>query len=520
MTHVAAPASETPALSKLITRFRRIRHLDHALGILDWDTETMMPEGSAESRGAATAGLKVLRHELLTAPEVAGWLDDAQHELTHREPDENSAWDAADVREMRRLRVHATAVPSELVEAQSQAASRCEMAWRDARARGDEAAILPLLRELVNRVRESARAKAEALGCSPYEALADEFEPGYSQPLVDAVFGELAVALPPLVSQAVERSNAALAGIGHDTSKGSRAFSRDVTPEAQRALALELMTDLGFDFRRGRLDLSVHPFCGGADDDVRITTRFDPANPLRGLFGVLHETGHALYEQGRPEHLRGRPVGDARGMAVHESQSLFVEMQIARSDAFLTFAGPKMARVWGLDPSETSVARLAPLVRVVRRSTIRVDADEVTYPLHVLLRSRLERDVVEGRMEVEDLPAAFREGLAAALGVEVSDPREGFLQDIHWFVGLWGYFPSYTLGAIIAAQLRKALAQALPELDGLVASGQFVELRAALASRIHRRASLLPTAELVQAATGQPLAATSFLEHLRARYTA
>jgi carboxypeptidase Taq len=516
----AGLAAGSPALAALITRFRRIRALDHALGILDWDTETMMADGAAESRALATSGLKVLRHELLTAPEVAGWLDDAQGEVDRRARDEATAWDAADLREMRRVRAHATAVPGDLVEAQSQAASRCEMAWREARARGDEAGILPRLRELVARVRDSARAKASALGCSPYEALADEFEPGYSQPLVDAIFGELGVALPPLVTAAVERSDAALARLGHDPAQGVRGFSRDVPAEEQRALALELMADLGFDFRRGRLDLSVHPFCGGADDDVRITTRFDPANPLRGLFGVLHETGHALYEQGRPAGFRGRPVGDARGMAVHESQSLFVEMQIARSDAFLAFAGPKLARVWRLDAGETSVEQLAPRVRAVRRSTIRVDADEVTYPLHVLLRTRLEREVIEGRMEVDDLPDAFREGLSAALGVTAADPREGFLQDIHWFVGLWGYFPSYTIGALLAAQLRSAISQALPELDELVARGQFLELREALAARVHRQGSLKTTPELIAQATGQPLTAGPFLSHLRARYTA
>jgi carboxypeptidase Taq len=278
------------------------------------------------------------------------------------------------------------------------------------------------------------------------------------------------------------------------------------------------MEHIGFDFTRGRLDVSAHPFCGGTPDDVRITTRYDESDFARALMAVLHETGHALYQRGLPGEWRLQPVGRARGMAVHESQSLLLEMQVCRSRPFLTFAAPILREAFAGDgPGWDSEALYRRQIRV-QRGLIRVDADEVTYPVHVILRYRLERAMLAGDLVPADLPGAWGEGLRQWLGVAPANDREGCLQDIHWYDGVWGYFPTYTLGALIAAQLFEAAREAIPNLPEKLAQGEFTPLLGWLREQIHSKGSLLSTAELVEAATGRPLGTASFERHLRSRY--
>jgi carboxypeptidase Taq len=288
--------------------------------------------------------------------------------------------------------------------------------------------------------------------------------------------------------------------------------------EAQRRAAVTLMERIGFDFAHGRLDVSAHPFCGGTPDDVRITTRYSEGDFARALMGVLHETGHALYQRGLPAEWRLQPVGRARGMAMHESQSLLLEMQVCRSQAFLTYAAPMLRAIFGgAGPGWAAEALYRRHIRV-KRSLIRVDADEVTYPAHVILRYRLERAMIAGDLQPSDLPGAWAEGLRELLGIVPDDDREGCLQDIHWYDGAWGYFPTYTLGALIAAQLFEAARRDIAELMPAIAAGEFGALLDWLRERIHARGSLLSTAELVESATGAPLGTASFERHLRARY--
>jgi carboxypeptidase Taq len=288
--------------------------------------------------------------------------------------------------------------------------------------------------------------------------------------------------------------------------------------EAQRRLAMRLMERIGFDFGHGRLDVSAHPFCGGTPDDVRITTRYSETDFARALMAVLHETGHALYQRGLPEAWRLQPVGRARGMAVHESQSLFLEMQICRSRAFLTFAAPMIRAAFGGNGPEWDVDSLNRRQITVQRGLIRVDADEITYPAHVILRYRLERAMLAGDLKPVELPGAWAEGMRELLGVVPADDREGCLQDIHWYDGNWGYFPTYTLGALIAAQLFEAAHRSIPGLMQEIAAGEFAPLLGWLRDRVHSKASLLSSAELVEHATGRPLGTGSFERHLRARY--
>jgi carboxypeptidase Taq len=492
------------AYQQLQERFRRIGSLEQAISVLHWDTAAMMPAGGAAARAEQLATLRLVAHQHLTTPEIDGLLNEA--EAGAGALDE---WQRANMREIRRRRAHALAVPGDLVEAVSRACSECELVWRKARSESDFAAVLPGLERVLGLYREVASVKADRLGTSPYEALLDEYEPGGSVAVIDRLFGEIARLLPDLLEAVLSRQ-AALptppAPVG------------PFPIEAQRRAAVTLMERLGFDFAHGRLGVSAHPFCGGTPDDVRITTRYNESDFARALMGVLHETGHALYQRGLPAEWRLQPVGRARGMAMHESQSLLLEMQVCRSRAFLRFAAPLLRETFGGDQRGWDPEALYRRQIRVQRGLIRVDADEVTYPAHVILRYRLERAMIAGDLLAADLPGAWAEGLRELLGIAPDNDREGCLQDIHWYDGNWGYFPTYTLGALIAAQLFEAARREIPDLMAAIAAGEFGTLLGWLRERVHAKGSLLSTAELVANATGQPLGTASFLRHLRARY--
>ncbi len=280
------------------------------------------------------------------------------------------------------------------------------------------------------------------------------------------------------------------------------------------------MEAIGFDFDHGRLDVSLHPFSGGTPDDVRITTRYEEEDFSRALMGVLHETGHAMYERGLPASWRRQPVGRARGMSLHESQSLLIEMQVCRSREFQTFLAPILRAAFGTSGPEWEPGNLYRLGIRVERSFIRVDADEVTYPAHVILRYRLEKALLSGALALKDLPGAWNEGMKALLGIVPPDDRQGCLQDIHWYDGAFGYFPTYTLGAMTAAQLFDAAKRADPAILPGIERGEFAPLMAWLRANIHGKASRFSTAEIITQATGKPLDPAIFERHLRARYVA
>jgi carboxypeptidase Taq len=491
------------AYDTLKSRFRRIGLIEDALGILDWDQATTMPEGSADGRAEQIAALSVLRHELLVDPLVADGL------AASKDAGLGDPWDTANLREMRRAHARAIAVPGDLVEAAARANSVCELRWRRAREDNDFAYLQPALEEVLTLVREIAAARADALDLAPYDALLDEFEAGTRTADLDPLFGELASVLPEMVSEIVERQAAQPAPI---------------VPEgpfpvpAQRALGAQLMEVMGFDFERGRLDVSHHPFCGGAAGDVRITTRYNVEDFTESLMGVLHETGHALYEIGLPEDWRYQPVGGALGMAIHESQSLLVEMQVSRSRPFLAFALPHMQRALDGSGAGWDVDNLYRLYTKVQPDFIRVDADEATYPLHIVLRYRLERALLSGDLALADLPGAWNDGMRELLGITPPDDRLGCLQDVHWPSGAFGYFPTYTLGAMAAAQIFRAARRALPDMDADIAAGRLSPLFEWLRENIHGKGSSLTADALLREATGEPLNPRIFLEHLRTRY--
>ena len=491
---------------KLEQRFHRLLTLRDAEEMLQWDMETVMPSGGADARAEQLAALKAVRHGILTAPDTGDLLAAAEADAPGEEDD---GWRAANLREMRRTWTHATALSEDLVVALSKAASTCVTAWRAARPAADFKAVLPALRELLERVREAAAAKAERLGLDPYDALLDEYEPNVRCRDIDPVFGELEEFLPAFLAEVLEHQGARAPAL---VPEGPFPIDR------QRALAVRLMETLGFDFTHGRLDVSLHPFCGGTPEDVRITTRYDEADFTTSLMGVLHETGHALYERGLPSSWRHQPVGEARGMAMHESQSLLTEMQVCRSREFLNFAAPIMAGMLDGNGPAWTADNLFRLYTKVEPGYIRVDADEVTYPIHVILRYRLEKAMIDGDLDVGDLPAAWDDAMECMLGLRPPDDRLGCLQDIHWYDGALGYFPTYTLGAITAAQLFDAAVGADPDIKPAIERGDFTPLMAWLGEHVHAKASLLPTRELLVEATGRPLEIQTFKRHLRQRY--
>jgi carboxypeptidase Taq len=491
------------AYQTLERRFARLAAINDALGILHWDTETLMPPGAADGRAEQLATLKVLSHELLTDDDNADLLADAEHER------ELSNWQEANLHEMRRAYLHATAVPGDLVEASSRAISRCEMVWREARPAGDFAMLLPSLSEVLNLQRQIAAAKAEALGCSLYESLLDAYEPGGNTDHIDKVFGDLRAFLPGFLAEVLERQK---------SRPDIQPLQGPFPVETQRALGVRMMQAAGFDFNKGRLDISLHPFCGGATHDVRLTTRYDEDDFTKALMGVMHETGHALYEQNRPAEWLGQPVSEARGMSLHESQSLIIEMQACRSRAFLEFAAPVMRDCFGGTGPAWEAANLHRLYTKVEPGFIRVDADEVTYPAHILIRYDLEKPLIEGDMTLADLPGAWNEGMRDLLGLKVTTDRLGCLQDIHWPGGAWGYFPTYTLGAITAAQLFDAATRADDTVLPGLGRGDFSPLVNWLRTNIHSQGSLLPADQLLTKATGRPLDASVYERHLRRRY--
>jgi carboxypeptidase Taq len=492
------------AYGELERRFRRIANLRQAVSMLQWDLATVMPPGGQESRAEQSATLRVLAHEMMTDPRVGELLDDAAAAEIGLGP-----WQRANLREMKRAYVHATAIDSRLVEALSKANAACEALWREARPKSDFAMIRPRLETVLTFQREVAAAKAAKLGVTPYDALLDEWEPDGKSAEIDRVFDPLAKFLRPFLEKVLERQ--ASEGV-------AEALHGPFPVERQRILCEKLMSTVGFDFRHGRLDASLHPFCGGTPDDVRITTRYSEDDFAGSLMGVLHETGHALYERGLPADWRYQPVGDARGMSIHESQSLLIEMQACRSREFLTYLAPLARAAFGGSGPSWEADNFYRLYTRVERSLIRVEADEVSYPAHVILRYRLEKAMLAGDLAVVDLPGAWDDGMEALLGVRPPDDRRGCLQDIHWYDGAWGYFPTYTLGAMTAAQLFHTVKRADPSILDGIRNGNFEALVAWLREHVHRKASLLSVPELIADATGRPLDPAVFERHLEDRY--
>lgn len=491
----------TTAYQHLRATFTRLSRFEHLSAIAGWDMQAMMPPKGSLARSEAMAELNVLQHQILTTKQVGEWLKQADHEALND-------IEQANLREMRRHYHNAVLLPESLVEAKSLAGAKCEHAWRQQRIANDWGGFAENLREVVKLSREEASIRGQAAGTSGYDALLNLYEPGTNSADLERIFGDLKQWLPALLQKVTAKQ----------ANEPCLIPQGPFDLQKQRQLGLSVMKVLGFDFDGGRVDVSVHPFCGGVPQDVRITTRYNEPEFLSALMGIVHETGHARYEQNLPREWLGQPISHARSTAIHESQSLLFEMQLARSNEFLQLIRPLVVQQFGEQPALAEQNFIA-LNQRVKTGFIRVDADEVSYPAHVILRYEIEKALISGEIEVDDIPALWSEKMQQYLGINTDgNYRNGCMQDIHWTDGAFGYFPTYTLGAMYAAQLFQTARDAIPGLDQSIANGDISTLFNWLQQNIWQHGSRYPTAELITKATGEPLNPRFFRQHLERRY--
>lgn len=495
------------SFAKLDDLCRKLEALGHAQSMLGVDEAVSMPEGGGEKRAEAMATLAAMRHDMMTAPQVGEWL--AAAEAEDLSPKQKIA-----VAEMRRVYINDTCLSSAFVEQQVKARMRSEQLWRKLRPAGDWAGFLPAFEGVIATLREEAALRAEALKLAPYDAMMEQYDPGNRMADIDPVFAELKQFLKGFLPRALEVQ------AKRHAAHPPKPFKGPYPTERQKAVGMALMNTLGFDFHHGRLDISHHPFCGGVPSDVRMTTRYREDEFLSSLMGIIHETGHGLYEQGLPKDWNHWPAGQARGMAMHESQSLFCEKQIGRNPAFWQFVWPLAKQYIGDSHFKGWVeADIINHVLMIKPGLIRVDADEVTYPLHVILRYELEKDLITGKLAPRDVPEAWDAKMRDYLGLAtIDDPANGPMQDVHWPGGAVGYFPSYTLGALMAAQQFEAISRSNPDVESYMARGDLSVLNGWRRQHIWERASFASTPEILNDATGSGLSAKPFIAHLERRY--
>ena len=492
------------AYEDLIGRWKQLHVLESCAAVLGWDERTYMPRGGAAHRAEQHALLAGMAHERATAPGVGELLSRIEADVNGFEADSAAA---VNVREIRREYDRRTKLPRSLVEALAKATTLAEQAWQEAREVSAFEPFRPYLEEVVRLTGDVAEALRD--GGSLYDALLDRFEPGETSDNLKRVFGALRDELAPLVAAIMESG----------TTPDASILTREYPVEKQAAFGAAAAEAIGFDFERGRLDETVHPFCSGiGPGDTRITTRYDRNQFAQAFFGTLHETGHGLYDQGLDATHFGTPLGDAVSLGIHESQSRMWENFVGRGRAFWTHFFPKVRDVFpgalaGVSPDAFYFA-----VNDVRPSFIRVEADEATYNLHVLLRFALEEALVEGDLQVADVPGAWNERFERDFGLKPPDDAHGCLQDVHWSAGLIGYFPTYTLGNLYAAQFFEAARRDLGDLEGQFESGEFNTLLEWLRDRIHRHGNRFRASQLVEKVTGTPLDHRALMAHLKAKF--
>jgi carboxypeptidase Taq len=491
---------------ELRERLAEIHDLGRAAALLAWDERTMMPPRGAEARAEQLATLARVRHAMFASDEIGRLLDVVRPDA-ERMPSDSE--EASLVRVVGRDWEKARRVPAELRADIARASSLGEATWREARLRSDYRLLLPRLERNVELKRRFAACYEGFEGFEhPYDPLLDEFEPGMSTHEMRALLEELREGLVPLIAAIGERAGAVDDSFLHGS----------FPVEAQRKLVAELLAELPFERDSWRLDPTAHPFASAISRrDVRLTVRYDAEHLPTALFTALHEAGHGLYDAGVDPALDRTPLGRHRSLGLHESQSRLWENWIGRSRAYLSRIHPKLqatfpAQLEGVDPED-----LYRGANRVRPSLIRTEADEVTYNLHILLRFRLELDIVEDRVALRDLPEAWGGLMREYLGVEVPDDARGVLQDVHWAGGSIGYFPTYSLGNVLAAQLWEAAARDLGDLEGAVARGELHPLGSWLRDNVHRHGRKLTTAELISRVTGGPIEAGPYLRHLRGK---
>lgn len=477
-----------------------VHQLGSASALLAWDQATQIPAGGHAARGEQMATLSTLRHRYAIADEVGGWLDALEGASL-------SADEAVLLRESRRAFERARKIPATLVAEMTRHSVRSRAVWEQARKDDDFATFAPELRKTI----ELQRAYAAALDPDrdPYDVLHDLYERDSNAAEVERVFTPLVGELRELI----ERVRSA------PQQPDPTLLERHVPLKEQEAFAVALVQQMGYDFGRGRIDQAAHPFCIGIGvGDVRITTRYLENYLPSALFGTIHEAGHGMYEQNLPESWSGTPLGEAVSLSVHESQSRLWENLVGRSPAFWRGAYPRLQRAFAGRFDDVPEADFVRAINIVRPSLIRVEADELTYHLHVMLRFELERALIQGALSVDELPARWRQRHGELLGIEPSDDRDGVLQDVHWSEGMFGYFPTYTLGTLMSAQWWGAMERDLGDLEGRLERAEFTPIFEWLVANVHRHGSRYLPGELLERGSGATLSAEPFLRYARAKY--
>ncbi len=494
-------------LDRLRTLDREIRLLTHSMGLLTWDQETSMPDAAIDERSEQLALMEGLIHQRITSPEMGGLLEELGS--TEEQPLGDSSLaslDRALLRQLRRAYGRASKLPENLVTRLAGTVSRAQAIWQRARSEDAYASFAPVLGEIV----ELQIEMANRIGYEehPYDALLDGFEPWMKTAAVARVFADLERELVPLVSAISESSQP-------PRPMPSKRFS----VAKQRAFAEEVLRQMGYDFDRGRLDTSAHPFTMALGrDDVRISARFSANAPLAGLFGCMHEGGHALYELGFADTLKMTALGEAASLGIHESQSRLWENMIGHNRSFWTYFYPRLRDFFPRQLSGIDVEAFYRMLNRVEPSLIRIEADEVTYDLHIILRFNLERRIMTRELGVHDIPEAWREESKRLLGVTPKADSEGVLQDIHWSIGGFGYFPTYTLGNLYAAQFMHALRRDIVDVEDVLARGDLTVILQWLRRNIHRGGSTMTAEELCNEVTGEYLNPEYFISYLRGKY--
>ena len=490
---------------ELFSLVRKTSLLGSCGAVLGWDRETYMPEGGNEHRANQLSLLAGLAHEWATNPRIGELLDELQDsELNDAEHSDT----ASNIREVRRTYDRSVRLPQRLVEEISRITALAQQHWANARRNNDFAAFAPWLTQIIDLKREEAAAVGFAEEGEPYDALLDEYEPGVRSTEVADVFTGLRQNLVPLLD----------AVRGSARRPRTEILQRHFPVAAQAELGRQAATAIGFDFDKGRLDTTTHPFCTGlGPGDVRLTTRYDENFFSSAFFGTLHEAGHGLYEQGLPEAAFGTPLGNAVSLGIHESQSRMWENLVGRGRPFWDHFFPLACRHFPQALAETSPDDFCFAINAVSPSFIRVEADEVTYNLHIMLRFDLERELISGSLAAEDVPQAWNERFQADFGIAPESFADGCLQDVHWSAGLLGYFPTYALGNMYAAQFFAAANRQLPDLQLSFARGDFRPLLDWLRAHIHSQGQRFSAGRLVEVVTGEALSDRPLMDHLNNR---
>ncbi len=479
-------------------RLAELADLESVGSLLEWDHQTMMPPLGASARAHSVATLSQIHHERFTEPQTGRLLEAAAAELDGAESDSD---DAALVRVVGRRWEKARRVPVELAAEIAHAGAEGHDAWVAARARSDFASFAPYLERNLTLARRYVEC-FDWFEC-PYDALLDDYDPGMRTKVVARLLDELRGELVPLIKTLTEHSSRAPASCLHGQFRVDR----------QRQLVNEVLALMGFDWRSWRMDDTVHPFeTSIGAGDTRITTRWDDSFFPMGLYGAMHECGHGLYEAGIASDLRRTTIGHGESLSLHESQSRMWENMVGRSRSFCNVLAPRISALFGIDLDADTLFRA---VNHVAPSLIRVEADEATYGLHIVLRFELEQELIEGRLAVRDLPEAWNERVAKYFGIEVPDAAHGVLQDVHWSSGTIGYFPTYALGNLIAGQLWERAHADMPDLDEHIGAGELAPLREWLGEHVHRHGAKFTSAELLERVVGAPIAVGPFVSYLK-----